>query len=212
MYATHRTLPTARNIEKRLQVSKRSIQNSILHDHAFCEIELVVSGKGTCNINGQHVEMTRGFLCVNSPLDFHSITAEDGNTIELINFTFSDSIVTLSEFSRFTKSALQKYVVLEENELQKIVQLSELIITETTDVGALCFEAILKIILRNFPQSHPKTNGPIDSVIRHIQEHFTENLSIQEMAQRANFSVPYFSKYFKEKTGMNYKTYCCQGL
>ena len=213
MYTSHKHLPTAVNIEKELQVSKRSIQTSILHDHAFYEIELVVSGKGVCNLNGQQLDMTRGFLCVNSPLDFHSITAHEDSCIDLINFTFNDSTMPSPEFAQFTKSALQKHLVLSEDELQKVIQLSTLIIEEPVravpyDIRKTCFEAIAKIILRNAPRSQPEQLGPICSVINYIQEHFTENLSIEDMAQLANFSVPYFSKCFKEKTGTNYKTYC----
>lgn len=208
MYVDRKSIPTAVNIEKRLQISRRSIDCSILHNHAFYEIEIVLSGSGVCNLNGQQLDMGRGFLYVNSPLDFHAFTANPGDTIELINFTFSESVIRLPEFVQFTESALQKHFILSEGELQKLICLSDCMMDEPYDVQKPCFESMLKIILRNFPTSHTEHGGPISAAIEYIQEHFQETITIEDMARLTNLSVPYFSKRFKQKTGMNYKTYC----
>ena len=69
--------------------------------------------------------------------------------------------------------------------MQKMIQLSEFIMAESPeavpyDISRNCFEAITKIVLRNFPRLQSEKLGPISSVINSIQEHFAENITIED--------------------------------
>lgn len=44
-------------------------------------------------------------------------------------------------------------------------------------------------------------------VLAFIHAHYNEDISLETMADKANMSANYFSKYFKDKTGMNFSDY-----
>lgn len=52
-----------------------------------------------------------------------------------------------------------------------------------------------------------KNTAEINRVLRYIQEHYREELSLKTLAEVACVSPHYFSSYFKTETGQNYKAY-----
>lgn len=52
--------------------------------------------------------------------------------------------------------------------------------------------------------------GPIEKVLSYIHEHFSENITLEQLARESSLSRTYLSKYFKEITGQTLFTYIQQ--
>lgn len=52
-----------------------------------------------------------------------------------------------------------------------------------------------------------KDNSPISNIYNHILVNFNKRISIAELADFANISVPSFSRYFKTHMGITYKQF-----
>lgn len=50
----------------------------------------------------------------------------------------------------------------------------------------------------------------ISEISQLIQQHYTENITLQELADAVHLSVPYLSKFFVEYYGMNFLSYLNQ--
>ncbi|MCM1026162.1 MAG: helix-turn-helix domain-containing protein, partial [Roseburia sp.] len=50
----------------------------------------------------------------------------------------------------------------------------------------------------------------VDEIVQIIQEHYTEDLSLSQLADKIHLSAPYLSKFFVEQFGVNYLTYLTQ--
>lgn len=61
-------------------------------------------------------------------------------------------------------------------------------------------EAVYKINLKREAQ----LDSVINEAIRYIEVHYSKDITLEEVAQRMNFSPYYFSKMFKKQTGINF--------
>jgi len=63
-----------------------------------------------------------------------------------------------------------------------------------------CAYGLLGAILQNHPA--PDASGIIDKAINYIQANYSENLSVDQIAQQTGLERTYFSSLFKQKTGL----------
>jgi AraC-like DNA-binding protein len=68
-----------------------------------------------------------------------------------------------------------------------------------SDSSLLIYQML--ILLTQRPDSATKEVSPIDLAIQYIRGNVGQKISLQELAQRANLSVYYFSHIFKSQTG-----------
>lgn len=77
-------------------------------------------------------------------------------------------------------------------------------------IGCL-LEQLLILLYRQYPTSFPLpdrlVNNEILSIQRHIERHFTENISISQLAEDHFISSDYLSHVFKQLTGYSPKQY-----
>lgn len=95
--------------------------------------------------------------------------------------------------------------------------------SKTDDVNAalpLLFAALLSLTLTIPPHSQKYAHNSIefsiaDRVLQYIDQHYTEEFSLEDIAAELNCSAPYISHVFKDVTGyspMQYRTRCRIGL
>ena len=53
-------------------------------------------------------------------------------------------------------------------------------------------------------ETEPQDSSKIDSIYNHINDHFKEHISLQEIADVASMTVPAFCRYFKKVTGKTF--------
>lgn len=194
-------------------LSKRSTSRSVLHDHSFFEIEIYLSDNGYTNINGQNLPIKKGMIVFNRPMDFHSITAFDGEKVVLINLSLNQNSITQYDIWSVLSSNAPKVAFLSEDELNEIDLLYEVFHNENSKFGynkvtKLCFKTIMEIIMRNFSAEDSSADNTLFvSIINYLHTHFSENISLEKLSQQFNFSPQYLSKLFYKNMNMNYKKY-----
>lgn len=53
-------------------------------------------------------------------------------------------------------------------------------------------------------ETEPQDSSKIDSIYKHINDHFKEHISLKEIADVASMTVPAFCRYFKKVTGKTF--------
>jgi AraC family transcriptional regulator of arabinose operon len=68
----------------------------------------------------------------------------------------------------------------------------------------MCLSHFVSLFIYNpkhYPASSPQKINCVDSAILYMQEHITENISLDELSHHYNYSASRFSSLFKQKTG-----------
>ena len=190
----------------------KSIYVSIpTHWHNFYEFDIILSGKGETVCNGKKYELKRGAVSLLSPLDFHGYKCDEH--IEVINVHFHERDINYELLDRLS-FAKEKVIFLSEKSLNNVEKLCELL--RNSNKGAFSEEyrkkltECLIITFLNSVQSEKareiKHSG-IKKAVVYLNTHFAMNPSMKEMADKFYLNPSYFSRAFKEHTGLTYKEY-----
>lgn len=60
---------------------------------------------------------------------------------------------------------------------------------------------------RNKPKQHPDLANPINTAVQYIQNHYQEQIMLNEVAQSVYLSTSHFSRMFKEEMGVTFVDY-----
>lgn len=208
-----------------------------LHKHDFIEIFYVISGKGRHVVGDTSYDISRGDLFVINYDVPHSFEPLDENENQLVVYNcifmpeFLDaSLFTGIHFEDVTSSYLFKSLFPEDHRPDPDVKLKGADFTEIGElfskmyneykfmkkgycdiIRAYLIELIVKIF-RNIDQNpDAKRNGKnseiMDKTIEYLKSNYTQDISLSDLAMRSFFSKNYFSKLFKEVTGLNVSDY-----
>ena len=78
--------------------------------------------------------------------------------------------------------------------------------TRSEDIRQIFMNGVLQLA-REIAAQDTKQDGVIQVAQEYIRKHFTSDLSLEMAAQQVNISPYYFSKLFKEETGINFSDY-----
>ena len=211
LYTTDKFLGKNANISIE---SKTINKMSCTHCHEFFEIEVVLDGYGTEILNGNKYEFKKGYLCLMSPIDFHSIVTEKDTTI--YNIMFSESLLSRELLYAISKRNKDNNLYLDEEELDMVSSLCKLAENEylktneyKNDFLRNLMECLLIIILRklNIDNTSKNISDPIQNAILYIKMHFRENPSLKNVADYCGFNQNYFSQRFSETMKKTYSEY-----
>lgn len=200
---------------RNFHTDRRTVKASPPHNHTFYELEVVLEGEGTININGNEHTLTQGVLYLANPTDVHALWAKEGQSLTLWNLSLIDCGIATEIMERLFYSVTFKKLCLNHAELQKICALLKMLDSEQNDptsprdgVAELCLETLLRLILRHAPLIAETTeNKQIFGAVRYLQAHFCEDISLSDLAAHVGFSPPYLSALFRKTVGMGYKQY-----
>ena len=97
--------------EQKIKVYERSTPSVSTHWHDFYELELILEGTGTMNVNGTEHPLAPNTLYLLTPTDLHSYHVEPGQELTLINITFSPNCIqdlTITEMITLTQYIFTK--------------------------------------------------------------------------------------------------------
>lgn len=206
MISRHKTDFWIKN--KSVDVSVKEISGPVdIHWHEFYELELILDGAGTYNIDGTDYKIEKGSLFFMSPSSFHHINFTE-NT-RLINFMFTLEVCDFDFLCDMFDHSPHISLKIEETDISFIYTLAENMLTAG---HGKYVSLLLNCILGKVQGIHTENIEPIkDSQMQYamlyIQNHFRENLSLNEVASIANYTPNYFSNKFKEYTGTTFKKY-----
>jgi len=193
--------------------------SSFAHWHEEVELTWVHSGSVVITAEGQQHLATEGdlILCGNGCV--HSCDAKGmKNQLEFILF---DQALVQSRLSPLNVSFLHitKSQLDEMNMTDEVTQFFEELPRELQN-RSIYYREIVRGMLRVFwyksqrlfAEAHTDTRRegdeqPVKQVLRYLETHYAEQVSLADVAKQANVSECYLSRTFKRHTGMNFVVY-----
>lgn len=205
-------------------VTSKPVEPCKMHYHSFYEIEIITRGEVRSVINGREELLRAGDVMCLLPDDHHDITpAEDAY---LFNLSFGESDESTELIDEIFYSGRTRVFHMDDASLERELWLLRVIAEEqpvrTASENKLTdklFGAALCIISRSMPSGAPlgapvgaeKTSAKADSIttraMRYMQKHFSEDITLEDIASEIGLTPQYFSGYFHRKTGVTCKRY-----
>ena len=183
---------------------KRFVGDVKPHGHDFFEMEYIIEGNGTYDIDGKQYAIKSGMLFFMTPANVHTVKNAD---MELVNvmfkigggvlpFDIGGGYMSATEFS-------------EEDRPLVFELLSELVKVHKTDIryGRLLLECVFQKLSFSDVRVNAESKPYISQTIAFILENFRKGITLGDAARGVGLSKAYLSDYFVTQTGINFKTY-----
>ena len=196
------------------------------HDHSAVEILLTLEGMVTYTIEDKIYQVRKGEILIVPPDTLHSLTMGEGSSRYLFLFE-SDAIMTMRDIKSMAMYFHKPFHLRDGSDDH--VRIRELLLRareayEKRELmwNTMCYSCILRIYAtlgqRYLSGIKPRTGDNmrnmdsevINAVMTYINNHYREELSLEDVAKFAGFSRYYFSRSFKRQTGYSFKDYLCQ--
>lgn len=193
------------------------------HSHSCFEITVVDYGNGVYTTNNKSYEMSPGDIFIFSSNEYHCITEVGNKGLKLTNLHFEPRYLwgnTIDSFSEenmnicfsHSKTFENKIPMEKANILYGYVEQIKKELSGKKSEYQLKVKSLLNLLLinlvRNFNYSDKENSvntlqfKNIQHILNFIDEHFTEKLSLNELAEKAGMSPNYFSSFFKKISGI----------
>lgn len=189
-----------------------------MHKHPeILEILLITAGEGEFYIDGKRYPIEAGDVIVCDAGSVHDILPSKGgpwatSCIGLTNVNISG----LKENCLLPVGAPTKYraesIFFELNSIAKLIDCH--IDTQNKRNGFLCSclgQVILEILLDNIeniaPIKIPKNQDFIDAALKYVEQHYTGDVTLNDVAKEFHMTAYYFSHLFKKCIGYPFMQY-----
>ncbi|MBQ4130856.1 MAG: helix-turn-helix domain-containing protein [Clostridia bacterium] len=193
------------------------------HNHTCFEITVVDFGSGVYTTNKKSYTMSPGDIFVFSSNEYHCITDVGKNGLKLTNLHFEPRYLWGNPTDSFSEANMNISFSHSENfenridfknakEIYYYVEKIKNELKEQKSEYQLQVKSLLNLLLinlvRNFRYSDEENSinslqfKNIQHILNYIDEHFTEKLSLNELAEKAGMSPNYFSSFFKKISGV----------
>ena len=193
------------------------IYSTTLHWHDYCELELILDGRGEHRLNGDRYPVSRGDVYLLTPRDLHTLIEDEDAPIQLFNVNFDLSILPPRIADRLRAESAAIALHLNEADVRTAEGLMERMLTEFQagqayggELRRALFVELLVLLLRHHTSKDlPATEGnePIQQTIAYLKEHFREPLSLSDCAGRIFLTAGYLGELFYRCTGVHFKEY-----
>ena len=177
------------------------------HWHNFYEIEIILSGSMIHKIGDKKFLLTRGDAYLISSNGFHSMEFPEETT--LLNIGFRSELLN-DELRYFSNIDLRTICgKFSDKEIAKIMDLVNDINTEVSQSALLNTTVISSIIsqivimlLRVSPSTKTAgaTNTLVQKTLAYINEHFFEDVSLENIARQLSVTPNYLGKIFNKRS------------
>ena len=190
-----------------LSAKRKTVKEpSPAHPHDFFELEYIINGDGTYNVDGVQHKIKGGMLFLMTPISFHSINTD---RCELYNVMFSEKLCDVEALSFITLKGSLAIEVREDDRAFIESTLGELCrVGNHGNYSSYLLNALLcklKSYIESegvLPEAHPIVAGTF-----YIISHFRDNPTLADVAAYVGFTPTYFSALFKKETGTGFKEY-----
>lgn len=198
------------------------------HRHTFFEMVYVFSGVCTQKIEGKFLEMKSGDICILAPEVNHSICVFDDSiviNVQIKKTTFNESFFQLLTDNNVLSSFFIKilntksynnYILFHTANDENLRSLLLNMINENMKKEKYSNKIVNNMLMMFFgyllrryenhvelPQYIKSEVDKIVEILNYIQENFKE-VTLENVAEKFNFSLPYLSKIIKKFTGETY--------
>ena len=196
------------------------------HDHSAVEVVLTLEGAVSYTVGDQLFQVRKGEVLIIPPDTPHGLSMEEGSSRYLYLFE-PDAIMTMRDIKALAVYFNKPFHLRDGSDAH--VRIRELLIRakDTYEKQELmwntfCYSCILRIYAtlgqrylsgiraRSGDNARNMESEVITAVMTYINNHYREELSLEDVASFAGFSRYYFSRTFKKQTGYSFKDYLCQ--
>lgn len=189
------------------------------HHHTACELSLFLSGTGTYCVRGERIPFSAGDVFLFGSDEAHCITEIDSE-MDLLNIHFEPRLLweepsgleLLNLFSLENRNHRNRFAAGDALLSEKIVSLEGELREERSGCRILAKYLLFSVLVhlirtygcidreRAISAAVPQT---LQTVMRYINEHLTDRLTLREIANVACMSPTYFSTLFKKFNGVS---------
>ncbi len=196
------------------------------HDHSAVEILLTVEGTVTYTVEDAVYQVRKGEILIIPPDMPHGLSMEEGSSRYLFLFE-PDAILDMRDIKSMAAHYHRLFHLRDGSEAH--VRIRELLLRARDAYdkrelmwNTVCYSCILRIYavlgqrylsgvrLRSADGTRNVDSEVITAAMTYINNHYREDLCLEDVARFAGFSRYYFSRSFKKQTGYSFKDYLCQ--
>ena len=202
------------------QVFRTSLKESYpLHWHEFYELTFIISGTGIHTVNGETHTLGPGILFLLTPVDFHQLEPEPGQTLEVFNIIFSGDFLDDELRQWLFGDQCYRHIQLSSENSQIVLKEYEQIWAEhqNPQLGQQrLIRGALERILLELARLSSVTAAPpiagashpaIQTALLHLQHEFRTDMTLEQIAGTAGLTPTYFSELFHKETGSQFQKY-----
>lgn len=215
-----------RNRDFPLKVKRMAPQNvTMVHRHEFTELVIIYNGKGQ-HVTGENkpVELSAGNILIIPKGVYHQYLDEN---LHLLNIIFENDLLPLPLLDVYSipyfnmvfkgNPANPEIFRITGDELKEVLSLAEKLETELAENKPGCqfaatalFMQIVIFLARAIAGKVETSYSPhigISRTIEYMHKHFTEKISIEELAENTGMSMSSLLRHFKRINGTSPKEY-----
>lgn len=200
-----------------------------LHWHDEIEFIAIKKGEGIVSVNLVDYDVKAGDVVFVFPGQLHSISQKGNSSMEYENILFKEELLS----NKTSDLCYQEFMKPLFSGITPISPVSNencyfhpAIMTQIENIGKLCSKQpigyqlalkgclfhILFLLTTNIEDTkntitNKKSLEKIKSILAYINEHYSEPITIEEIASHCLYSKSYFMKFFKETMGMGFIAY-----
>ena len=183
-----------------------------IHMHSFFEIEIILEGEGSQNLNGTVYPIEPHTILFLTPIDFHSV--EPCGVLHIINVSFDSNMIPADMQLLFMNRRSNLLFKFSPQEWQRLINVVDMLKNEceredffVSEMRRNLLEIVLGGIARAYTQSDGAREADVGNVqnsIKFIFDHFRDDITLPQVAAASGYTPNYFSKLFGELTGRRY--------
>jgi AraC-like DNA-binding protein/mannose-6-phosphate isomerase-like protein (cupin superfamily) len=197
-----------------------------LHDHSAVEILLTLEGSVTYTVDDIVYQVRKGEVLIIPPDMQHSLSMGEESSRYLFLFE-PEGILSMRDIKTLTPYFHRPFHLRDGSEAH--VRIRELLL-KLKDVyekrelmwNTVCYSYLLRVYailgqryLNGVRNRIPDGGRIVESEVitasmTYINNHYKQDLSLEDVAEFAGFSRYYFSRSFKKQTGYSFKDYLCE--
>ena len=192
--------------------------HSTLHTHPFTEIFYVTKGTGTFVTAGEHFTVQENDLVIVNPNTEHTEQSSGDAPLEYIAVGVQGLSFTLKDASQDARISFFNFKDYKKNVLFYLNTLVQEAQSKSAFHEQIChnlLEILLLHLLRNNKltteqQVTTRVTKEVATVANYLHHHYNENITLDDLANRAHISKYYLAHSFKEKFGVSVIDYLHQ--
>lgn len=187
-----------------------------MHWHDCCELEVILSGSGIQRLNGVDYELSSGSIYLLTQADWHSIQVHE--PLDVAGIMFDDNIISERLYERvLTYETLNKNLCskLSGAGFRSVMGLLDALMGESGrggDFGDMYACHIIECLIIEVLRCHVSSGAaieksPVSRAVLYLHRHFSEDITLDTLANLTHLSRSYFSELFRNATGHTFKSY-----
>lgn len=188
----------------------------MLHFHEEIEFLYVYKGSMVVTIESENHIVNEGEICILLPNQLHTLVPVGYNEMCVMKMYPSLNLLNIQLQKNIFKIGEEHYDFFKEKITDIIKEHTEKEAGFEIAVVNICNQ-ILLYILRNLPnkmvvnlslKKYQKSSALLNNVNSFLENNYSINFSLEDIANYCGYTKCYFSRYFKEITGINFNDYC----